>query len=299
MATNVWTASYLIAQLKRYGFLGANSSLSDSDFISMLNDEAQTHVTALIKSVREQHLEVEEDVAIASGTASYQIPARAVANGLSLVSLLSAQSVPVTLPRIDTAQVQNYGATGTPAAYETFGAAIVLHPTPVAAGTLRLRYIRRLSRVVPEDECGLISAINTGTNVVTISAAVTGLTSSTPLDLVRGSPGFDNLAIDRTATVASTSLTFASLPSGLAVGDYVALANETPIPQVPVELFPLLSKRVALAVATATSSPNLKALSEEVKQLTDAALGLMTPRVSYAAKPIINYSGPGWRRWPW
>lgn len=303
MATNVWTASYLLAQLKRYGFIpnntGSGSSLTTADLCALVNDEASLYLTALIKSVRENHLETTQDITVVAGTAAYRLSSRASGNSLSFVQLLGSDGYPQEpLPQVDGARATYLGTTGTPVAFDFIGATVVLRPTPSAAGTMRVRYIQRLSRVVPEDEVGLISSINTGTNTVTISGTTpTAFVTGAVCDLVRGNPPFDTLSIDLTATVSGNDITFSSLPTGLAVGDYVAMAGETPIPQVPPELHALLSKRVALVIARATSNPNKDDLAQEVETLRAAALSLLTPRGTMTAKPIVSYSGPGWRRW--
>lgn len=296
---NQYTASFIVGALRRYGYLPAagSGSLTTADYVALINDEAQLYLTSLIKSVREDHLEVTSTVTVVAGTGSYQVPSRAVANSLTMVSLVNSNGDTVPMPQLYGAHTASFGQTGTPAGFELLGTAIVLHPTPTAGGTLKLRYLQRLSRVVTEDAVGLITAINTGTNQVTISAAPSAFLSGLAYDLVRGTPGFDNLAIDQTATISGTVLTFSALPVGLAIGDYVALAGETPIPQVPPDLFPLLTTRVALRVGQSTASPNMPALTAEVETLRHAALELLTPRVGNAVRPIINYNGPGWGRW--
>lgn len=304
MPTNVFTATYLLAQVKRYGNLArtGQGGLSDTDLIAMFNDEAMTHVTSLLKSARQKHLEVSEDIDFTANQVSIQIPTRAVANSLSSVLLLDpngGQPYPISVLQGDRAS--NYASTGTqPEAVDPLGATLVLVPTPTSAGTLRLRYMQRLSRIVPEEESGLITAINTGTNTVSVETLPTAIVTGSICDLVRGTPPFDNPSIDLTAIVSGLDITFTALPSDLTVGDYVSLAGETPIPQVTPELHPLLAKRVALASQGGTGDPAAGALAKEVKDLTKAALELLTPRVTNSVQRIINPRGPGrfsrWRR---
>lgn len=301
MATNVHTASYQIAQQKRFGFLpngsGSGGALTTTDLCALMNAELQLYLTALIKSVREDHLEVSEDIAVVAGTASYRINTRAVANSITIILDATASTAsPVPLTQTFASAAWRAGLTGTPSCFELLGPSIVLHPTPTAAGTLRVRYLQRLSRVVAEDAVGLISA--TAATTVTVSGTIpSAFVTGAVFDFVRGNPPFDNQAIDQTGTVSGNTITFSSVPSTVAVGDYLALAGETPIPQVSPELHPLLSKRVALVVAQAMSSPSAAALATEVETLKAAALVLMTPRVSHGPRPLINFNGPGWRRW--
>ncbi len=300
MATNPYTATYLLAQIRRQGFIpgggGSGSSLTDADLCAMVNDEAQLYLTALIKSVREDHLEVTEDITIVAGTASYRVNRRAVANSLTAIFTVASGQPAYPLTQLAASQAWALGTTGDPRGFEMFGPAIVLHPTPITAGTLRVRYLQRLSRVVPEAEVGRITVVDTLTNTVTVSATPTAIVTGVVCDLVRGDPPFDNLSIDLTATVSGTSITLSALPTGLAVGDYVTLAGETPIPQVPPELHQLLAKRVAYVVAGGTTSPNAAALQADIEVMRTAALTLLTPRVSHASRPIVNRNGPGFGR---
>jgi hypothetical protein len=97
-------------------------------------------------------------------------------------------------------------------------------------------------------ECASITAIDTLTGVVTATAP-SGWSISNTFDLISRENGNSILAKDLTATTLdSTTITFtpANLPSNLAIGDYVALAGETPYIQVPDEVVSLV---VQLTVA--------------------------------------------------
>jgi hypothetical protein len=119
--------------------------------------------------------------------------------------------------------------------------------------------------------------------VVTVVAVPSGMTTSTPLDVVRGRPGFDVLVADATPTnVTGTTITFGAgvLPSDTAVGDFVCFAEESPFPQVPAEAHPLLAQMTAADLlealgdteALAAAQAKVAAEKESVKNLLSSRI---------------------------
>jgi hypothetical protein len=90
-------------------------------------------------------------------------------------------------------------------------------------------------------DCGEIETINTGTNTIT-GTFPAAWTTSDVFDFISGYPGFENMDSDRAVSaVSTTSMTFSSsLPTGLAVGDFVCLAEESCFVQLPHEAHTLL-----------------------------------------------------------
>jgi hypothetical protein len=92
-------------------------------------------------------------------------------------------------------------------------------------------------------------------------------------------------------------LTFTNaLPDGLVVGDYVALAGQTPICQAPLELHDILAFRACVKHLTSRGDPKLAGMIEDLKAMRDDALSLLQPRVQGSAKVLINPNAPGWNR---
>ena len=114
------------------------------------------------------------------------------------------------------------------------------------------------------------------------------------LDLVQANPHFDTLAIDQVITsVTTTAIIFSStLPTRLAVGDWVSLQGQSPVIQLPLELHPLLAQRVANQCLK--NSPHSEAYKNglnEVLALEKQAMHLLTPRIEKEGKKIVNRSG--------
>jgi hypothetical protein len=301
LATNPYTVARLLENLRRRGQIPESSdrSFSTDDLVAMVSDETQSYMTQLLMSVREEFFVTDYDVTTTAAS-SYRIPPRAVGSKLRQVLINDGSGFRV-VPRVEPKVQWEYqsAGTGAPAAYYLKGTSIELLPAPSAGLTLRMQYFRRPNTVVYDDQCGRITAINTGTGAVTISASVSDFSSSETYDFVRGTPGFETLAMDQSAVVSGggLTLTFASLPSELAVGDFVCLAGQTPIPQLPVELHQLLSQRTVVKVLEAMGDPKVTTAKTMCDEERARALTQLTPRSEGDSRYIINYQGPGWARW--
>lgn len=207
------------------------------------------------------------------------------------------------LPEIQDERQGGYIAGSGLIGYRVKGMNLILLPSAVTtAVSLRQTYYAQPNELVSSGYATVLT-INTTTRVVTTVAAH-GYTTASVLDLVRAAEGFDSMAIDQTPTAAAgSSLTFASLPSGLAVGDYVCLARQSPVPQIPSEYHPILAQRVACTwLQAAGYKPELQA-AEATLQTMESAIGILSsPRVDTGSKKIINRfsvlgSLPGRSRW--
>lgn len=296
-----FTTTALLSSLKRRGMLPSTSeTLSTSDFLAIATEELQTYVFKLLLATREEFAVASHDLSVVSGTAAYKLPSRAVGGKLRDVLLYDASHGGgyVSLQRIEPAMglAGNGGIEG----YYLQGDDVVFSPTPASSVTVRLTYFRRPSALVATTAAGAITAINTGTKVVTYTAGPAFSSTSALYDLVRGKPPFTVIGQDLAVTAAngSTTVTFtATLPTDLAVGDYVCLAGESPVAQVPVELHPLLSQRTVYKCLEALGDDKSVAAGEAADRMRLDAVTLLTPRVEGAARPIVNRYGPGFRRY--
>lgn len=303
MATNYHTTTYLLASLKRRGMIpSTDEALATADFLALADEELQTYVVPLLMSVREEYLVAAKDHTITADDTTYAIPTRAIGGKLRDVAISDSSGQFHSLSRIEPERAADYGTTGGPNGYKLQNNSVVLVPgASGSSDTLRLTYFQRPNRLVATSAVGEITAINTATRVVTCSNVPTTFTTSETYDLVKGTPGFENHAIDQavsaSVTGASGTVTFSStLPEDLAVGDFVCLAGESPVPQVPVELHPLLNQRVAFKVQEALGDPKAGLAKQVCDEMKKNVMTLLTPRSEGSARLIINRYGPGFGR---
>jgi hypothetical protein len=311
VGTNAYTSDQLLSSLKLRGFVPGTSGATRADLLRLASEECRTYIAALLKSVREEFLIAEVDVAVDASTPTLNLPQRAAGSALRSVGLLPAVGFPYTFPfafiemqraplpltRMEPEQAWRFGASGgRPVAYMLQGAQLVLLPPPDGPYTCRIGYQARPSSIVYPDACGQVTSINPGTGQVTIDAAPSTFSNLATYDFVRGVPGFETLGMDYSASISGTTLTFSTLPVQLAVGDFVCLAGQTPIPQVPVECHDLLAARVAVKLAEASANPNLASFKSMLEEMRESVLTLISPRVTGSARKVVGWNGPGWRR---
>jgi hypothetical protein len=296
-----FTTTGLLASIRRRASIptAASTGSQDADLLAYANEELRLGLVSRIIELREEYYKRDSDQTLTSATA-YLMPTRALGGKLRSVALLDAAGAYLAnLYEIRDERLPDFGATTTLAGYRYQGAYLVLQPTSTtatSATTLRMTYFEQPNELVTglDSTSGAprtITAVNTALKTVTMTNT-TGYTTSTACDFVRASSHFESLAIDQTPTVvAGTTLTFAALPTGLLVGDYVCLARQSPVPQVPLEFQPILAQRAACkwleaggyAKSLAAALTRLKSMEEDIGVLS-------SPRNDGSPKKIINRS---------
>lgn len=275
----------------------AAGTLALEDLIILMSEEIQEYIIPEVLSLREEFSVADYDFDATPGTLSYPFPPRAVGPKLKEVLVLRDGKY-LPLQRIEPEDETEIGSSSVPSCYYLKANAVIFPQDPGAV-SLRFQYYLRPNALILTEDAGLITAIDAGTREVTVSAAPTDFTSSETYDFVQASPHFALWGMDLSATVAGNVLTFAdALPDGLAVGDYVCLSGESPIPQIPVSLHSLLAQRTAgvalealggkVGTAEAMTAPALK-----------RALTTLSPRVEQRPRYVINKHGPGFGRRGW
>ena len=118
----------------------------------------------------------------------------------------------------------------------------------------------------------------------------TDFTTAKTYDIVQGTPHFEIMAYDQVPTaIVSNVITFSSLPTDLAVGDYIAEADQTPIVNLPLEIHDMLAYGVALKLASSNGSPqSVQQIAGVYQQMQSAAIRLLSPRVDGEARVLCG-----------
>lgn len=286
------TTTDLINSIKLKGsFPTTNDLFSSSDYLSILTDEMLTQIVPILNKIQEEYFLEYKDHSVTSGTASYRIPKRAIASQLRDVQLISSAGEVTALQRLY--EEDKTSTTNGPLGYYIKGNQVILSPTPTSStDTLRLAYFRRPSKFVATSACAYISSIDTVNNQVVVSSLPSTMTSSVVVDFVQGSTPYDILSMDASiSSVSGTTVTFSSLPTDLAVGDYFCLAGESCLPMIPEELVPLLTQA---ALCTCLSSKKDKSAEFEIQkleQMKQTLLSILEPRVKSDDTKIRNSNG--------
>ena len=230
----------LLAQIKLKGAI-PEGRFTDQEILDVAYDTLIHNVAPWCVANREEYYVYLTTSSITASQAAYPLPTRAQGMALREAQIIRNSTV-TNLERMDLEEVVT-SSESQPDSFYVQNNELMLYPTPNSSQyTLRMFYFLRPSKLVPTSEGALITAIDTGTNTVTVSAPSDWTTSNT-FDLVKATSGFKTYSdgMDITASAVSTSsITLASLPATLAVGDYVNLAEESCFPFIPQEAHGLL-----------------------------------------------------------
>lgn len=242
-----FTNDELLSSIRNRCLLPSSSSLTytDAQILAVAYDELLAWMLDLVLSARAENLVFTKDHTIVAGTVNYQLPYRAVR--LRDVFKVDANGNKDSLVYIEPELLDDQSREGFRLEWNN----IVLTPSPTVGGTLRVKYYMRPGMLVATSEAAVVTSV-VG-SVVNISSAPTAFpTGATNYDFIGAKPANPTLDFDQSATRSGTALTFSvAPPSTLAVGDYVALSGQAPVPQIAPELHPLLAQRTAATLMTA------------------------------------------------
>ena len=289
-------SSQLINNLKMRGSFPASDDLfSTSDFLLLLNNQLQTDMTPLMLSLNEEYFLQTKDYSISTTGATYRFPRRAVGSKARDLKVVDSGGNYYSLDRLfEEDRPSNKSG------YYMKRNGVELTPD-FNSGTLRLVYFSRPNELVATTACAQITSIDTGNNQVDVSSVPSTMTDGVLCDFIQGSNPYDLLDYDRDiSSIAGNTITFTSLPDGLEVGDWIALATQSPVPMLPEELHPVL---VQSALCAALSSKKDKVYDQEMvrlQEMKDAAIKMLDPRVEndsikFRSGALLGFLGS--RRW--
>lgn len=297
-------SSDLVASVKRYSAIPTSQvTFQTADFLALADDSIRAKIIPLVLKHMAEFYVYPYNYSVLNNVSTYAIPPRAINSILRSVQIVSSTN-PDQRANLEQLSIEDLYA-GLPgnarfsvqkSGFYIEGNNVVLYPTPVLnQNILRLNYFIRPNQLVDPTACAQVTAINVGAKTLTCSGGVPSTWSNSNIvDLVKAQPGFDCTAIDQAITsIIAGVITFtAALPTNVSIGDYVCLAGQSCVVQVPVELQPLLTQYVVVRVLSAQSDSNaLKAAIAELESLEKNASLLLTPRVQGSVKRVVNTRG--------
>jgi len=302
-----YTTAALLASIRRRGMLpNSGDALDDSDLLVLANEELQEYVVPFLLSVNEEYLVATADQQLTPGLASYPIPSRAVGGKLRDVKLL-VDGTFASLERVEPERDSDYVGTGDVLAFKIQGNSVVLLPTPATPGTLRFVFYRRPAELValPSSSVGQIYQISADTpsagfTMLRTTGANWISSGGKTFDVVRSKPGFESLMADLVGSYnpGQNQMYFPSqaVPPFVAVGDYLCLADQAPVPQLPLELHPLLVQRTVVRALEAIGDARAEAADARCERTKKELLTLLSPRTEGKGRVIVNRNAPGFGR---
>ena len=252
------TADELLSDLKTRagipdldGRFGSTAALINAALLRILDETIRTKLGVSVYRAADGRWIAQTDLTLTVNVESYALPERCWSGSMGQVSLVDSagnESLPLEYVEWEDL-VAEEGVWAAPR-YTFVGDSLQLLPAPTDATlTLRVRYVRRPSRLALVAACTKLTAVGATTLSGTIGS---GWTSPTVVDLVRGNthgtPLEDDVAVTFTGTtITRSSGTTATTGAKLvAIGDYACLEGTTCIPQVPEEALTYVLEQAAV-----------------------------------------------------
>ncbi len=279
----------------------SQNTYQPADIVSLMDNELSLVVVPLLKSTQQDYFTYNVDTPIINGQSAYTMPPRAVGNALKDVVLLDSSGNEVALNNLEREYIKVQFPFNFVPSIWSFGQflsanEINLYNTLIQsypAYTLRFITERRPGGLTLSDNCGQITAI-TGP-VLTLSNVDSTWTTATTFDIINQLPPFQTRGDDLTInTIAGQQITFDNLPTTVAKGDWVCPAMLSCIPQIPYELFPLLTELTAATLAEGLDMSQLLASAKaKIELYASNSAKITRPRITGSPKVVINKDGMG------
>lgn len=268
--------------------------LEDNDILNIADDKIRSNVVPLLISMRQDFFVYKEDIATVSGQKEYDIPYRAVGRTLRDIKYKdSTESLKRDLTLITIEDEHIFKGTTQVHSFYFYGDKVVIIATPDSSNYfLEMWYYMKRSNLITLSGSGKVT--NISANVITVDKVPSTFSVGASIDFISGKSGSDIKAFDKVITnVSGMQLTFAAadIPSSLAVGDYIALSEQTPVLPLPDAVYTYLETLTAQTVCQAIGDFESHAILEkDLKKEMDNIKVVMQPRIVGENTLIINRS---------
>lgn len=296
------TTDELIRSIKVRAMVPINQdTFTEDDIINFINDEMMLGLIPSILIEREEYLVGPAYIVpILPNISEYPLPERAIGNKLREVNYRDEMGNEYEMTRIAVDDRYNYLMnTITTQNWKQFyvqGSSLTLFPKAGASptGSLVMWYYLRPNNLVKSDAVGTITAIDRNNGKITVSSLPSKFAVDHTYDFIKRKSPHNILAFDLPVTAINTAaktltLDPASIPSSLQVGDVMALAGETNVPNVPTELHQVLAQRVACRILEGLGdSQGLQNAMAKLAEMESKTATLIDNRVEGAPRKVVN-----------
>jgi hypothetical protein len=298
-----WTTDDFVEKVRLGAMLPDASDITAADILSLGDDELGTVLTTGLKTAREGYWDKLEDIALSTSVRRYRLPRRASLRGARSVSLVDAAGKESPFDGVESTEPA-YGTNGGSRRFYLEDDFLVFMGDPEAGYSLRVRYQRRPSKLVPVASCSAITSCPSSATLLMTSATQLFATKLL-VDVVRGDAPFDLMYTDLKVNGFALSVyTFGTTLSGTldtaVFADLTAITNErqdylcprdtTCYPPLPLELQPVLvsavvrrvmeitGDRAGAGIANATMNERLKGMTSAIQPRVQNETRLLTNR---------------------
>ena len=305
--SQLFTTEKLLSSIKSRGMVPTSqSTFSNEAMLELATEVLHGELVPSLLKIREEFYVDHTDYQLQANQGLYAIPDRAV--GSILRDMLYTQSNNITdrtefrsMNRIEpdrAPETQNYYNGNWAPGFTLRANDVEVKPVPSqTTGNIRMVYMRRPNCLVEVNKCARVTAVNAANEVV-VSSIPSSFSTGEVFDCTPSKPHFRPYAIDQSVSAIDTvglTITFSSDVvdengnNALQVGDYISIATETCIPELPLEMQPLLSQKTVVKVLEALGDQaGFQRALAKAQQLEEQIMYILTPRVQGEPRKIMS-----------
>lgn len=294
--SRILTASKLVESVRKRAMIPTDTSVyTDEDILDILNEEMDSGLLSTLLVLHEEYLVYYIDTELQDAKKRYEIPYRAVGNKLREVSIVTSDGNHYELSRISLEQLSDYKNGLLSSDRNVFYVEnnyIVLVDSQLSGEKIRMYFYLRPNTLVLEKNVGVVQNINKTTGVVTLAEFPNNFSNLPSIDFVaKRSPNkiysYDINPISVDANLRTITFNPSDLPDSLLNGDYICLAEQTPVPNIPTEMHPLLAQRAAVHILEALGdSEGLNNAKVKLDQMEKSINNIIDDRVEGSPQKI-------------
>lgn len=293
------TSERFIASVKRLTVMPSNQVLykDNSDFLEMIHEKMTDKLVPILDKLKQEYfVATPVDIPLETGKYEYRFPSRSYGRKFREIKLVTSDGNCIAnFPQIPLEREHLYQAVSLPWGFRFQGDRIVIVGAPDPGYIIRVWWFLPPSKPVLASAAGVIQSI-VGDDITLTATPPDTFVPNALFDLIDKDGMSQCIAIDQEATnVSGNTVSFATgtvSTLDLRPGDYLALAGESPVLQVPQTAMPFLRTLVAyealLSISDSEASDRLeKLLKAEEKEL----LALQANRADGEPTILINMNG--------
>lgn len=292
-------AESLIDSIKRRASVPENQvTFTKEDFLELANEEMLIGLVPSILQFHEDYFVFEEAIPLIPNVAEYAIPYRAIGNKLRDVQYKLGDNTYNEMTRIGIGDRFSDYYNGLYRYYIRNNKVVFNTVNTNDTASLAMVYYIRPSKLVLQDQIGVITSINRTSGDITLSSIPAEFSTSTKYDFYKVKSPHRILSIDKSAVTINPSaktVTFniTDIPADLEIGDHLAKAEESNIPQIPTELHVVLAHRVACRILESIGdTQGLQNANIKLAEMEMKTGNLIDARVEDSAKKVVNRFSP-------
>jgi hypothetical protein len=292
------TSEEFIESVERITTMPSNQVLykDETDFLAMIYEKiTDTLVPIMDKLKQDFFVATPIDIPLVAGKAEYRFPSRSYGRKIREIKLVSSDGSTVAdFPLIPVERDHLYQASGVPFGFRFQGDRIRIVGTSDPGYMIRVWYFLGPSKPVLASAAGIVQSIS-GDDITLVGAPPATFVPDALLDFVDKDGMSQCISIDMKITnVSGNTISFAAdtVSDDLRVGDYVALAGQSPVLQVPPICMPYLRSLVAMDALQGISDFEAKReLKDDAKEQKKELLSFLSNRSDGEPTILINPNG--------